>query len=118
MSDTAITEALAIFNNLYAKEPDRILPSLMSAKYIKMLVASQSGDIQNAVEIGESVISSFSNVNDTLKTLCIQEVVQTLLYMKDMYQTLDQRDKELSIDAKFSEIKNQYRDLINPLLLQ
>ena len=118
VSDTAITEALAIFNNLYAKEPDRILPSLMSAKYIKMLVASQSGDIQNAVEIGESVISSFSNVNDTLKTLCIQEVVQTLLYMKDMYQTLDQRDKELSIDAKFSEIKNQYRDLINPLLLQ
>ena len=118
VADIAIAEALSIFSNLYAKEPDKILPSLMSAKYIKMLIASQNGDIPNAIETGESVIDSFYNANDTLKALCVQEVVQTLLYLKDLYQALGQNNKELAIDAKSGEIKEQFKDIINPLLLQ
>ena len=118
VADIAIADALSIFGNLYAKEPDKILPSLMSARYIKMLVASQRGDIPNAIETGESVIDSFYNANDTLKSLCVQEVVQTLLYLKDLYQALGQNDRELAIDAKFAEIKEQYKDVINPLLRQ
>lgn len=118
VADTSITEALSIFSNLYAKEPDKILPSLMSAKYIKMLIASHRGNISNAIETGESVIDSFYNANDTLKSLCVQEVVQTLLYMKELYQALGQNDKELAIDTKFSGIKEQYKDVIESLLLQ
>ena len=118
VADTSITEALSIFGNLYAKEPDKILPSLMSAKYIKMLIASQTGDIPNAIEAGESVIDSFYSTNDILKTLCVQEVVQTLLYLKDLYQALGQNDRKLAIDVKFAEIKEQYKDVINPLLRQ
>lgn len=116
-ANAAITEALSIFNNLYAKEPDKILPSLMSAKYINMLVVSQSGDIPNAIEIGESVIDSFYKANDTMKTLCVQEVVQTLLYLKELYKALDQKEKELALDDKFAEIKEQHKHAINPLLL-
>ena len=118
VADTSITEALSIFSNLYAKEPDKILPSLMSAKYIKMLIATQSGDIPNAIETGESVIDSFYSANDILKTLCVQEVVQTLLYLKELYQALGQKENESFIDAKFAEIKEQFKDIINPLLLQ
>lgn len=117
VADIAIAEALSIFSNLYSKEPDKILPSLMSAKYIKMLIASHSGNIPNAIETGESVIDSFYNANDTLKSLCVQEVVQTLLYLKELYQALGQDDKEFAINAKFSGIKEQYKDIIEPLLL-
>lgn len=114
VADIAIADALSIFGNLYAKEPDKILPSLMSAKYIKMLIASQNGDIPNAIETGESVIDSFYSANDILKTLCVQEVVQTLLYLKDLYQALGQNDRKLAIDVKFAEIKEQYKEVINP----
>lgn len=118
VADIAIADALSIFGNLYAKEPEKILPSLMSAKYIKMLIASQKGDIPNAIETGESVIESFYSANDILKTLCVQEAIQTLLYLKGLYQALGQNDKELAIDAKFAEIKKQYKDVISTLLLQ
>lgn len=117
VADLAIADALSIFGNLYAKEPDKILPSLMSAKYIKMLIASHSGNIPDAIETGESVIDSFYKANDTLKSLCVQEVVQTLLYLKELYQTFGQNNKELAIDVKFAEIKKQYKDIIDPLLL-
>lgn len=79
-----------------------------------MLIASQKGDIPNAIETGESVIDSFYNANDILKTLCVQEVVQTLLYLKDLYQALGQNYRKLAIDMKFAEIKEQYKEVINP----
>lgn len=113
-----ISEALAIFRYLYTQQPDRILPNLLSAKYIQMIIFSQRGDIKNAVKTGNSIINSFFKANRTLKTLCVQEVVQTLLYMKNLYQSLGQRDNESTIDAKIAEIKKRYQDIINPLLLQ
>ena len=115
---TAITEALSIFSNLYAKEPDKIFPSLLSAKYIKMLVYSQVGDIPNAIEMGENIVRTFFKANDILKTLCVQEIVQTLLFMKELYQALGQKENEVIIEAKFVEIKELYHDIINPLMLE
>lgn len=118
MANTAISEALDIFTNLYAKDPDRILPSLMSARYIQMLIASKNGDIANASEIGERIIGIFDKANETLKTLCIHEVIQTLILLKELYTVSGKGKSIMVIEAKFSEIKNQHKYIIDPLLFQ
>ncbi len=116
-AEKAIAEAQTIFDDLYSKESDKFLPSLLTVKYIKMCVASQKGYIDNAIELGESILSAFDNANETLKNLCVQESLQTLLDLKELYLLSGNGEGVAASDKKFEEIKGKYNDIINPLLL-
>lgn len=103
-ADTEITEAIPLFDALYKKEPDKILPNVLSAKYIKTLILGQQGLFNDAIDTGEWIIKQYEQSNETIKALCTQEAYQTLLFLKELYQATGNESEIQRLDEMLGAI--------------
>lgn len=103
-ADKEIADAIHLFEALYANEPDKILPNVLSAKYIKTLILGQQGLFNDAIDTGEWIIKQYEQSNETLKALCTQEAYQTLLYLKELYQATGNESEIQRLDEMLGAI--------------
>ena len=75
-ADKNASEAIKGFEKLYVNEPDRILPSLLSAKYIKGLVLMHQGDLEASVSNLEAACSMVPKTRPDLQDLCASELLE------------------------------------------
>lgn len=103
-ADKEIADAIHLFEALYVNEPDKILPNVLSAKYIKTLILGQQGLFNDAIDTGEWIIKQYEQSNETLKALCTQEAYQTLLYLKELYQATGNESEIQRLDEMLGVI--------------
>lgn len=84
-ADKNVSKALAGFDILYAKEPDRILPTLLTAKYIKGLALMHKGDIESSISIMEEASSLVPEKRPDMQALCGSELLELFVTLHDMY---------------------------------
>lgn len=85
-ADKNASEAIMGFEKLFANEPDRILPSLLSAKYIKGLVLMHQGDLEASVSILEEASALVLEKRPDLQDLCASELLEIYVTLHDLYK--------------------------------
>ena len=85
-ADKNVSEAIKGFEKLFANEPDRILPSLLSAKYIKGLVLMHQGDLGASVSILEEASTMVPEKQPYLLDLCASELLEIYVTLHDLYK--------------------------------
>lgn len=104
-ADKNVFEAMYGFEKLYSKEPDRILPSLLNAQYIKGLVLAHKGDINESISAMESAADLVPDNRPELYALCGTELLE-------IYATLFHLYKSLGEVGKADIIANKVRALL------
>ena len=99
-ADKNVTEAVKGFEKLFVNEPDRILPSLLSAKYIKGLVLMHQGDLEESVSILEAACSMAPKTRPDLQDLCASELLEIYVTLHDLYQAMNESEKVEGIAPK------------------
>lgn len=99
-----IDEALTLLKKLAKKEPDKHLPTLLTATYIKVLSLERAGQIAEALTLAEKGLAQYDQSRNTLKNLCLQEAFQLMLSLEDYYTSLGQTDKAESLAIRISSI--------------
>lgn len=101
-ADKNASEAIKGFEKLYVNEPDRILPSLLSAKYIKGLVLMHQGDLEASVSILEEASALVLEKRPDLQDLCASELLEVYVTLHDLYASLGNADsaKDVAFKAK------------------
>ena len=84
-ADRNISDALDGFEKLYAKEPDRLLPTFLTAKYIKGLVLMHQGDLKASIEILEEASAMVPEKRPDLQALCGPELLEVFISLHDLY---------------------------------
>lgn len=92
-ADKNVSEALDGFEKLYTKEPDRIIPSLLNAKYIKGLVLAHIGDINESISMMESATDLVPDNRPDLYALCGTELLEVYATLSNLYKSLGESDK-------------------------
>ena len=92
-ADRNVSEALVGFEKLYAKEPDRILPTLMTAKYIKGLVLMHQGDLEASAAIMEEAIALVPEKRPDLQSICAPELLEVFVSLHDLYRASGNNNK-------------------------
>lgn len=85
-ADKNVSEAIKGFEKLFANEPDRILPSLLSTKYIKGLVLMHQGDLEESVSNLEAACSMVPKTRPDLQDLCASELLEIYVTLHDLYK--------------------------------
>ena len=110
-ADRNVSNALSCFEKLYVKEPDRILPTLLSAKYIKGLVLMHQGDLEASAAIMEDASTMVPEARQDLQDLCATELLEVYVTLHDLYQALGD-------SYKAGEVSNKAKELLSsPALL-
>jgi len=84
--DKNVSEAIKGFEKLSVNEPDRILPSLLSTKYIKGLVLMHQGDLEESVSNLEAACSMVPKTRPDLQDLCASELLEIYVTLHDLYK--------------------------------
>lgn len=120
-----IDSAIPTIQALYSKEPDKYLPNLMSAKYIKGLIYIQQGDIPDAINVLEQATQIISDKRPDLVSLCGMELLEVSITLRDLYISIGDLNKANNtlIEIKTlldsptlfisQELKNQIEHSIN-----
>lgn len=103
-ADKNVTNALSCFEKLYVKDPDRILPTLLSAKYIKGLVLMHQGNLPASISILEEVCDLMPENRPDIKALCGAELLETYITLSDLYLAVDCPDKAKLVSEKTKEL--------------
>lgn len=103
-ADKNVTNALSCFEKLYVKDPDRILPTLLSAKYIKGLVLMHQVDYVTSIAIMEEASSMVSEARPDLQDLCASELLEIYVTLHDLYQALGDSNKAGDVSKKAKEL--------------
>ena len=112
-ADKNVTNALSCFEKLYVKDPDRILPTLLSAKYIKGLVLMHQGDYVTSIAIMEEASSIVSEARPDLQDLCASELLEIYVTLHDLYQALGDLNKAGDVSKKAKELLSSSALLIS-----
>lgn len=112
-ADKNVTNALSCFEKLYVKDPDRILPTLLSAKYIKGLVLMHQGDYMTSIAIMEEARSMVSEARPDLQDLCASELLEIYVTLHDLYQALGDLNKAGDVSKKAKELLSSSALLIS-----
>lgn len=101
-ADRNVTVALSEFQALYGKEPDKHLPNVMTAKYIKGLALMHLGDMESAISILEEASSMVPDNRPDLYALCGAELLEIYVTLHDLYASTGYFDRanDMSIKAK------------------
>lgn len=101
-ADRNVTVALSEFQALYGKEPDKHLPNILTAKYIKGLVLMHLGDLESAISILEDACSMVPENRPDLYVLCGAELLEIYVTLHDLYASMGCFDSanDMSIKAK------------------
>ena len=103
-ADRNVSNALCRFEKQYVKDPDRILPTLLSAKYIKGLVLMHQGDYVTSIAIMEEASSMVSEARPDLQDLCASELLEIYVTLHDLYQALGDSNKAGDVSKKAKEL--------------
>ena len=106
-----VSDALSGFEKLYVKEPDRILPALLTAKYIKGLVFMHQGDLYASIAILEEVIAIVQEKRAELQDLCASELLEVYVTLYDLYRASNNPEGAGVVATKATEL------LASPTLL-
>lgn len=124
-ADIYINSAIPTIQALYSKEPDKYLPNLMSAKYIKGLIYIQQGDIPDAINVLEQTKQIIPDKRPDLVSLCGTELLEVSITLHDLYLSIGDnvkagetsiRIKELLDSQNFyisQDIKKQIEESLN-----
>ena len=99
-ADKNASEAIKGFEKLFANEPDRILPFLLSAKYIKGLVLMHQGDLEASVSILEEASAMVPEKRPDLQDLCASELLEIYVTLHALYQAINEPEKVEGIAQK------------------
>ncbi|MBP5721284.1 MAG: hypothetical protein J6W82_09530 [Bacteroidales bacterium] len=101
-ADRNVSEALVGLEILYAKEPDRILPTLLTAKYIKGLVLMHQGELEASVAILEKASAMVPEKRSDLQVICAPELLEVFVSLHDLYRAIGNNDdaEEVAFKAK------------------
>lgn len=110
-ADKNVSEAIKGFEKLFVNEPDRILPSLLSAKYIKGLVFMHQGDLYASIAILEEVIAIVQEKRAELQDLCASELLEVYVTLYDLYRASNNPEGAGVVATKATEL------LASPTLL-
>lgn len=83
-AETAISESVALFQELYSLEPERHLPGYMAAVLVFMMILQGKGETEIAIEIGKDAMKAYEKGNETLRSLCGQEFTQIQMLLKEL----------------------------------
>ncbi|MBR5677796.1 MAG: hypothetical protein IKX20_06635 [Paludibacteraceae bacterium] len=103
-ADKNVSEALDGFEKLYTKEPDRILPSLLNAKYIKGLVLAHRGDINESISMMESATDLVPDNRPDLYALCGTELLEIYVTLRDILSTIGENHKSTLYSTKAKDL--------------
>ncbi len=112
-ADKYVTGALDGFEKLYAQEPDRILPTLLTAKYIKGLVLLHKVDLDGSAAILEDAKSLVPEERPDLQDLCSSELLEIYITLRDIYVSLGDSKKACDVSLKAKELLSSPRILIS-----
>lgn len=99
-ADKNISEAIKGFEKLFVNESDRILPSLLSAKYIKGLVLMHQGNLEASISILEEASAIVPEKRPDLQDLCASELLEIYVTLHDLYQAMNESEKVEGIAQK------------------
>lgn len=99
-ADKNVSEAIKGFEKLFVNEPDRILPSLLSAKYIKGLVLMHQGNLEASISILEEASAIVPEKRSDLQDLCASELLEIYVTLHDLYQAMNESEKVEGIAQK------------------
>ena len=102
-----IDEALALLKKSAGKEPEKHLPTLLTAIYIKVLSLEQSGKLTEALSLAEKGLTQYDRSRETLKELCLQEAFQLMLSLEGYYTTLKQAGKAETLSIRISALRKR-----------
>lgn len=102
-----IDEALALLKKSAGKEPEKHLPTLLTAIYIKVLSLEQSGKLTEALSLAEKGLTQYDRSRETLKELCLQEAFQLMLSLEGYYTTLKQAEKAETLSIRISALRKR-----------
>lgn len=123
-ADRNVANPLSCFEKLFVKDPDRILPTLLSVKYIKGLVLMHQGDYEASIDIMEEASSMVPETRPDLQDLCASELLEVYVTLHDLYQALGNSNKAGDVSKKAKEllsspallISEEQRNTITPTL--
>ena len=101
-ADRNVSVALSEFQALYEKEPDKHLPNVLTAKYIKGLALMHLGDMESAISILEEACSMVPDNRPDLYALCGAELLEIYVTLHDLFASTGcfDRANDMSIKAK------------------
>lgn len=103
-ADMNVSEAIKGFEKLFANEPDRILPTLLSAKYIKSLVLMHQGDIEASATILEEASTMLPERRPDLQDLCASELLEIYVTLHGLYKAMNKSEKVDDIAPKVQSL--------------
>lgn len=103
-ADMNVSEAIKGFEKLFANEPDRILPTLLSAKYIKSLVLMHQGDIEASATILEEASTMLPERRPDLQDLCASELLEIYVTLHGLYKAMNKSEKFDDIAPKVQSL--------------
>ena len=103
-ADIYINSAISSIQALHLKEPDKYLPNLMNAKYIKGLILMQKGDFEVSISILEEAKSLIPDNRPDLYSLCGVELIEILLTLHELYKAANNTEKEQETLFKAREL--------------
>lgn len=124
-ADIYINSAISSIQALHLKEPDKYLPNLMNAKYVKGLILMQKGDIYESIKVLEQTVQIIPSKRPDLVSLCGTELLEVSITLHDLYLSIGDnvkagetsiRIKELLDSQNFyisQDIKKQIEESLN-----
>lgn len=103
-ADSHIESALSAIKELYSTEPDKHLPNLVTAKYIKGIVLMQREDIGSSISILEEAKSLIPENRPDLYSLCGAELLEILVTLHNLYKVMNNREEEQKTVSKIKEL--------------
>lgn len=111
-ADKNVSIALSGFEKMIETEPDKNLPNLMTAKYIKGLVLMHSGDLMGAIAILEEASTMVPETRLDLFALCGTELLEINVTLHDLYVGLGDNAKAEAASGKAKQILSSIGSII------
>lgn len=108
-----IDSALPAVQSLYLKEPDKYLPNLMNAKYVKGLILMQKGDISESIKVLEQTVQIIPNKRPDLISLCGMELLEVSITLRDLYLSIGDNVKADETSTKIKELLDSHNFYIS-----
>lgn len=111
-ADKNVNIALSGFEKMFETEPDKNLPNLMTAKYIKGLVLMHKGDFMGARAILEEAGAMVPDTRPELLALCGTELLEINVTLLDLYAGLGDSAKAEAASGKAKQILSSIGSII------
>lgn len=98
------SDAIKWFQKQFEKEPDKTLPGLLNAEYLKGLVLVQKGDINEAITTLEDAGNKLPDNRHDLFELCGAELLEIFVTLHDLYRSVGKEDCDKRVLSTIEEL--------------